>query len=58
MQAYDYVEPGGWIKLASTIPGALNNDDSIPPDIGYIKSGRMCLGIAAKVGALLDAPHR
>ncbi|KAE8862041.1 hypothetical protein PTNB73_07595 [Pyrenophora teres f. teres] len=30
-QAYAHLKPGGWIQLASTIPGALSDDNTIPP---------------------------
>ncbi|CAO2657158.1 Nn.00g032840.m01.CDS01 [Neocucurbitaria sp. VM-36] len=56
-QAYTHLKPGGWIQLASTIPGALTDDDSIPPNSGYVESGRLYFEIAAKMGAPLDAPR-
>jgi hypothetical protein len=56
-QAYNHLKPGGWIQLASTIPGALTDDDSIPPDSGYVESGRLYYEIAEKMGAPLDAPR-
>jgi SAM-dependent methyltransferase len=56
-QAYSHLKPGGWIQLASTIPGALTDDDSIPPNSGYVESGRLYYEIAEKMGAPLDAPR-
>ncbi|KAH7402917.1 S-adenosyl-L-methionine-dependent methyltransferase [Pyrenochaeta sp. MPI-SDFR-AT-0127] len=56
-QAYTHLKPGGWIQLASTIPGALTDDDSIPPNSGYVESGRLYAEIAEKMGAPLDAPR-
>ncbi|KAF1964487.1 S-adenosyl-L-methionine-dependent methyltransferase [Bimuria novae-zelandiae CBS 107.79] len=56
-QAYTHLKPGGWIQLASTIPGALTDDDTIPPNSGYVESGRVYFEIADKMGAPLDAPR-
>ncbi|KAI2478875.1 Tam Trans-aconitate methyltransferase [Pyrenophora tritici-repentis] len=56
-QAYTHLKPGGWIQLASTIPGALSDDDTIPPNSGYVESGRLYFEIAEKMGAPLDAPR-
>jgi SAM-dependent methyltransferase len=56
-QAYTHLKPGGWIQLASTIPGALSDDNTIPPDSGYLESGRLYFEIAEKMGAPLDAPR-
>ncbi|KAJ4374368.1 hypothetical protein N0V83_003109 [Neocucurbitaria cava] len=56
-QAYTHLKPGGWIQLASTIPGALTDDDSIPPNSGYVECGRLYFEIAEKMGAPLDAPR-
>ncbi|KAL5114953.1 hypothetical protein ACEQ8H_007125 [Pleosporales sp. CAS-2024a] len=57
-QAYTHLKPGGWIQLASTIPGALTDDDSIPPNSGYVESGRLYFEIAEKMGAPLDSPRK
>lgn len=57
-QAYTDLKPGGWIQLCSTIPGALSDDDSIPPNSGYVESGRLYYEIAEKMGAPLDAPKQ
>ncbi|CAE7208265.1 hypothetical protein PTNB85_09282 [Pyrenophora teres f. teres] len=56
-QAYAHLKPGGWIQLASTIPGALSDDNTIPPNSGYVESGRLYYEIAEKMGAPLDAPR-
>ncbi|USP82267.1 hypothetical protein yc1106_09541 [Curvularia clavata] len=56
-QAYRHLKPGGWIQLASTIPGALSDDNSIPENSGYIESARLYFEIAEKMGAPLDAPR-
>lgn len=56
-QAYTHLKPGGWIQLASTIPGALSDDDSIPENSGYLESARLYFEIAEKMGAPLDAPR-
>ena len=56
-QAYAHLKPGGWIQLASTIPGALSDDNTIPPNSGYVESGRLYFEIAEKMGAPLDAPR-
>ena len=57
-QAYMHLKPGGWIQLCSTIPGALSDDNSIPPNSGYVESGRLYFEIAEKMGAPLDAPKQ
>lgn len=57
-QAFTHLKPGGWIQLCSTIPGALSDDDSIPPNSGYVESGRLYFEIAEKMGAPLDAPKQ
>jgi trans-aconitate methyltransferase len=57
-QAYAHLKPGGWIQLCSTIPGALSDDESIPPDSGYVDSGRLYFEIAERMGAPLDADER
>lgn len=56
-QAYTHLKPGGWIQLASTIPGALADDDSIPPNSAYVECGRLYFEMAEKMGAPLDAPR-
>ncbi|KAL6703084.1 hypothetical protein ACN47E_010221 [Coniothyrium glycines] len=56
-QAYTHLKPGGWIQLASTIPGALSDDDTIPENSGYVESGRLYFEIAEKMGAPLDSPR-
>ena len=56
-QSYTHLKPGGWIQLASTIPGALSDDDTIPPNSGYVESGRLYFEMAEKMGAPLDAPR-
>ncbi|KAF1842294.1 S-adenosyl-L-methionine-dependent methyltransferase [Cucurbitaria berberidis CBS 394.84] len=56
-QAYTHLKPGGWIQLASTIPGALTDDDTIPPNSGYVEAGRLYYEVAQKMGAPLDAPR-
>ncbi|KAI2474978.1 hypothetical protein Ptr902_13603 [Pyrenophora tritici-repentis] len=38
-------------------PGALSDDDTIPPNSGYVESGRLYFEIAEKMGAPLDAPR-
>lgn len=57
-QSYNHLKPGGWIQLASTIPGALTDDDSIPANSGYAESGRVYFEIAEKMGAPLDCPRQ
>ncbi|KAL1605109.1 hypothetical protein SLS60_004652 [Paraconiothyrium brasiliense] len=57
-QAYTHLKPGGWIQLASTIPGALSDDNTIPPNSGYVESGRLYFEMAEKMGAPLDAPRQ
>jgi SAM-dependent methyltransferase len=56
-QSYTHLVPGGWIQLASTIPGALSDDNTIPPNSGYVESGRLYFEMAEKMGAPLDAPR-
>lgn len=56
-QAYTHLKPGGWCQLASTIPGARTDDNTIPPNSGYVESGRLYFEIAEKMGAPLDAPR-
>ncbi|KAF2248524.1 S-adenosyl-L-methionine-dependent methyltransferase [Trematosphaeria pertusa] len=56
-QAYTHLKPGGWIQLASTIPGALSDDNTIPPNSGYVEAGRLYFEMAEKMGAPLDAPR-
>lgn len=56
-QAYTHLKPGGWIQLASTIPGGLSDDDTIPPNSGYLESARVYFEIAERMGAPLDAPR-
>lgn len=56
-QAYTHLKPGGWIQLASTIPGALSDDNTIPPNSGYVECGRLYFQMAEKMGAPLDAPR-
>lgn len=56
-QAHHHLKPGGWIQLASTIPGARTDDDTIPENSGYVESGRLYEEIALAMGAPLDAPR-
>lgn len=56
-QAYTHLKPGGWIQLASTIPGARSDDNTIPPNSGYVEAGRLYFEMAEKMGAPLEAPR-
>ena len=56
-QSFTHLKPGGWIQLASTIPGARSDDDTIPPNSGYVECGRLYFEMAEKMGAPLDAPR-
>lgn len=56
-QAYTHLKPGGWIQLACTIPGALSDDDSIPPNSGYIEASNIYHELAEVMGAPLVAPR-
>ncbi|KAF5844117.1 hypothetical protein GGP41_010165 [Bipolaris sorokiniana] len=56
-QAYAHLKPGGWIQLASTIPGPLTDDNTIPENSGYVETARVYFEIAEKMGAPLAAPR-
>ncbi|KAF1961838.1 S-adenosyl-L-methionine-dependent methyltransferase [Byssothecium circinans] len=56
-QAYTHLKPGGWIQLASTIPEVNSDDNTIPPNSGYVEASRLYFEMAEKMGAPLSAPR-
>ncbi|KAF2823178.1 S-adenosyl-L-methionine-dependent methyltransferase [Ophiobolus disseminans] len=57
-QARSHLQPGGWLQLASTIPDIHTDDNSIPPNSGYVEAGRLYFEMAEKMGTPLDAPRK
>ncbi|PVI04418.1 S-adenosyl-L-methionine-dependent methyltransferase [Periconia macrospinosa] len=56
-QSYTHLKPGGWIELSSTIPEVHSDDNTIPPNSGYVEAARLYFEMAEKMGAPLDAPR-
>jgi SAM-dependent methyltransferase len=57
-QSYKHIKPGGWIELASTIPDVQTDDNTIPPNSGYVEAARLYFEMAEKMGAPLDGPRQ
>lgn len=53
-QAYDSLEPGGWIEQVELDPELLCDDDSVPPDSVLKTVGPHVRGAAANLGNTMD----